>query len=108
MLVLGRGAIVSAFEFVIGCFLVSFIANLGHWNGRAGERLMYYPETGLLRMLYSLWIAAAAIGTVLWLLRVVTLDFAGTLGLIWIGFVQGYSFWFRWRKRHAVTNGAAR
>jgi hypothetical protein len=51
--------------------LGSITVNTLHWRGRSGELFFYYPQTGLLRIIYTVWGIATIVIAVLLLGRFV-------------------------------------
>jgi hypothetical protein len=96
----------NTMDISIGCFFVTFIANLAHWNGRRTEQFVYYPKKRVLITLLAIWSGAAALAFVLWLIRLVSLVLPAVLSLTWMAGVQAYSTWIRWRQRSVRLDGS--
>jgi CHASE2 domain-containing sensor protein len=52
-------------------FLGSLAANVLHWRGRSGERLLYLPAAGLLRLFFASWMIASPVTAIMFLLDVI-------------------------------------
>jgi hypothetical protein len=85
---------------IIG-FLIAFVANLAHWNGRRNERCTYYPPRGWMSVAYIMWASVAGITMVMCAFRVVPLSVPAVLGLTCMVAIQLHSIWFRSRRRQA-------
>jgi hypothetical protein len=84
----------------IFCFVATFIANLAYWNGKKTEQFTYFPITGWARSILLICAWACIAASVMWLLRVVSLEIASVLAFVFFSSQQVYSIWFRWQQRH--------
>ena len=62
--------------------LSSIAANALHWRGRSGERFSYYPQSGLLRHVFTVWTVTTLLAAILFLARILPL-------LAFVGVVTG-------------------
>jgi hypothetical protein len=92
----------------IGCFLVIFLTNLAHWNGRRTEQFIYYPTKRVLMALLTIWSGVAALAFLLWLMRLVPLVVAAVLSLTWMAGIQAYSMCIRWKQKGVKIDGPAK
>jgi len=87
-------------DVILMCFTVTFLVNLGYWSGRKTEQLSYFPTAGWLKNVLLICCGACAVASVMWFLRLVSFEVAGTSAIVLITMEWAYSIWFRWHLRH--------
>ena len=62
---LGRSTRMNLPTILAIAVLASVAANALHWRGRSGERFLYYPQSGRLRLIFAAWTIGAVVMAIL-------------------------------------------
>jgi len=91
-------------DFLSLLLVVTLFVNLGHWNGRRSESIVYWPRSGLLSVLFGVWAVTVGLVAIGCCLGAVTLETGGGISFCWFIALNTYSVWERHHRRKCAPS----